>query len=225
MKITHKQTLQSAVVLLCAAALKWFYANAEADQLRWVLAPTTALVELISGASFEFESHAGYLSRERNFLIAPSCAGVNFLLTAFLLLALKRLARGEMRWRFISAAALAAFLATLVANTVRISIALWIRASVESDSWLHSAQFHRLEGICVYFGFLLLLFALSERLSSVKQYALWPLLVYYATTLGLPFVNGAFRQGSIFWENSLAVVLLPLLLLLPFAALRRLSLR
>ena len=217
-------------MLLGAAALKWSYATASADQLRWVLAPTTALVELISGASFEFESQAGYLSRERNFLIAPSCAGVNFLLTAFLLLALKRLARGEMRWRVLPMTALAAYLVTLVANTVRISIALWVRETAEPYSWLHSAQFHRLEGICVYFGFLLLLFAVSEKLSSVKpsaqwQYALWPLLVYYATTLGLPLVNGAYRQGGIFWENALAVVLLPLLLLLPFAAFRRLSLR
>jgi len=75
---------QCVVALAGALALKLHYSTASADQLRWILAPTAALVELVSGASFEFESRAGYISRERGFLIANSCAGVNFLIAAFL---------------------------------------------------------------------------------------------------------------------------------------------
>src|SRR5689334_5204226 len=73
---------QLAVVVLCALALKFYYSTATPNELRWILAPTTALVELLSGRSFEFESFTGYMSSDHTFVIAVSCAGVNFLITA-----------------------------------------------------------------------------------------------------------------------------------------------
>jgi len=39
---------QLAVVALCALALKYHYSTATPDQMRWILAPTTLLVELFS---------------------------------------------------------------------------------------------------------------------------------------------------------------------------------
>jgi hypothetical protein len=52
---------------------------------------------------------------------------------------------------------------------------------------------------------------------------LFPLAVYYATTLGVPLINGAFRQSE-FWEHSAFVLLIPLLLIAP-VILFRLALR
>ncbi|HKX31617.1 MAG TPA: exosortase K [Blastocatellia bacterium] len=220
---------QGAVVLAGAFLLKWHYATAGADRLRWILAPTATLVELLTGVSFEFEPHAGYLNLERRFLIADSCAGVNFLITAFLMLSLRRLlgARSESpAWNALPAAALIAYLSTLVANTVRISLALWLQRMPAEFGWAHSAQFHRLEGICIYFGALLLLFAAGEKLraqqtSSRSGRALWPLLVYYATALGLPLANGADRRAADFREHALFVLLIPWLWLLLIEAFRR----
>src|SRR5690349_3771659 len=126
---------QLALVGLCALALKFYYSTATADQLRWILAPTTTLVQLLSGRRFEFESYAGYMTSDHSFVIAVPCAGVNFLITAFLMIALRRLWRGRfqaLRWRFIPLTAMFAYAATLVANTIRICIALELRArSVE----------------------------------------------------------------------------------------------
>src|SRR5215217_267609 len=95
---------QLAVVLLCALALKFYYSTATPDELRWILAPTTVLVGLLSGKSFEFESYAGYMSNDHTFVIAAPCAGVNFLITAFLMLGLRRWWRDRFQvvsWRFI----------------------------------------------------------------------------------------------------------------------------
>src|SRR5215216_739742 len=95
---------QLLVLLLCALALKIHYAIAPADDLRWILAPTTALVELLSGKSFEFESYTGYMSSDHTFVIAVPCAGVNFLITAFVMLALRRLWQERFEsvsWRFL----------------------------------------------------------------------------------------------------------------------------
>ena len=248
MKHTWNRNAQLLVVLLCALTLKLYYSAASANQLRWILAPTTVLVELGSGTPFEFESHAGYITSDRSFVIAASCAGVNFLITAFLMLSLRKLWRDRSRnppvnvaWKFIPAAALFAYLATIVANTVRISTALRLHRMSLDLSWLSPNQLHRFEGILIYFGFLLMLFMVSEKMSSENasglsphagrprrdiglfRQTLFPLLIYYATTLGIPLANGAYRPGiaaTDFWEHSVFVLLTPLLLILPLAMFR-----
>jgi exosortase K len=230
-RTTFNRNAQLVVVLLCALALKLYYSAASVNQLRWILAPTTVLVELVSGRSFEFESYAGYMSSDRSFLIAASCAGVNFLITSFLMLSLRKLWRHRSQtigWRFIPAAFLFAYLATLVANTVRISTALQLQQMPLEMSWLSPNQLHRFEGIFIYFGFLLLLFLISEKLSSENSSGLlrltfFPLLIYYATMLGIPLANSAYRSGigaGDFWEHLLFVLLTPLILILPLATFR-----
>ena len=214
---------QLGIVGLCALALKFYYSTATADQLRWILAPTTTLVELLSGRRFEFESYAGYMTSDRSFVIAVPCAGVNFLITAFLMLALRRLWRERFHalgWRFIPISAMFAYVGTLIANTVRICIALELRARSVEISGLTNNQLHRLEGILVYFGFLLFLFCITEEFESAKpsqpaRVLPFPLLIYYATTLGIPLLNGSFHRGSAFREHALFVLLLPLLFVIP----------
>jgi exosortase K len=232
-KLLWNRIAQCVVALAGAFSLKLYYSTASADQLRWVLAPTTALVEAVSGVSFEFESRAGYISREQSFLIASSCAGVNFLITAFLMLSMRRLMSDRTKrvaWNVIPAAAIIAYLTALVANATRISLALWLRRAPVvgglGRDWLSPAQLHRFEGVFVYFGFLLLLFVVSEKLwvkktSNLFRQSFFPLLVYYATALGMPLANGAYHRGSEFWAHALFVLLIPLLLALPLAAFRR----
>lgn len=241
-----KRNAQLVVVLFCAVAVKLYYSTASVNQLRWILAPTTALVELVTGSRFEFESYAGYISSDRSFVIAASCAGVNFLITAFLMLSLRKLwtarsqnGSGMLAWRFVPVAGVVAYLATLLANTVRISTALRLRALPFEMSWLSGNQLHRFEGIFIYFGFLLLLFMVSEKMNSeassispatsiskhasgLLRQSTFPLLIYYATALGIPLVNGAYHSGTAadFWEHAVFVLLTPLLLILPLAALR-----
>ena len=233
-KPNYNRIAQLVVVLLCALTLKLYYSTASPNHLRWILAPTTILVEVVSGTKFEFESHAGYMSSDHTFLIAASCAGVNFLITSFLMLSLRKLWRDRSRntsWRLIPSAALFAYVATLVANTVRISTALRLRRMPLELGWLSPDQLHRLEGIFIYFGFLLLLFMVGEKMSSEKaayasmarwlvRQALFPLVMYYTTTLGIPLANGAYRQEADFWEHSLFVLVTPLLLILPLTILR-----
>lgn len=246
-ELRWKPYAQLAFILLCGAGLKFFYSTASVNQLRWILAPTTALVELISGQRFQFESYSGYINSDHTFLIAASCAGVNFLITAFLMLALGSIWRyrsQNLPWKFIPSAAFIAYLVTLLANTVRITTALQLRAMRIESGLLSPSQLHRFEGIFIYFGFLLLLYFVSDRPSyqtpaisddeetlphSISgnavaqtrhpmtfQRCVFPLLIYYGTTLGIPFANGAFRQAG-FWEHSLFVLLIPLVFVIPFA--------
>ena len=219
-------------VLLCAAVIKLYYSTASVNDLLWILAPTTILVEFVTRESFTFESYAGYMSSDHSFLIAASCSGVNFFITAFLLLSLRKVWRGRsqnMRWRFIPFALMIAYLTTIAANTVRISTAMQLRRIDPEVIWINPDQLHRFEGIFVYFGFLLLLYYASEKMnpdkasmqrgtSSLLRRSLLPLLIYYATTLGIPLANGAYRQGLDFWEHSIFFLLIPLLLILMLSA-------
>jgi exosortase K len=224
-KVSRKSWAQLVVVLLCALMVKLFYSTASPNELRWILAPTTATVELITRIPFAFESHAGYISSDRTFLIAGSCAGVNFLMTAFLMLSLRKLWLRRhlgISWGLIPAIAGIAYLATLVANTVRISVALWLQRTDVEIGGLSSNQLHRLEGILVYFGFLLLLFAVNEGSFTGDSRALlrkflFPLLIYYATMLGIPLANAGFGWGIVssgFSEHLAFVLVAPLICLI-----------
>jgi exosortase K len=221
-----------AAVITAAAAIKQYYSTAGADDLRWILTPTTFLVELATGENFSFESGAGYINDTHSFLIAPVCAGVNFFITAFLMLTISRLLRYRAMgtgWLFVPLAAAASYLTTVIANAFRISIALLMRRSQQTEIWLTPDQLHRLEGIVVYFGFLVVLFIVSESLtprsridstpsrSFTRQY-LPPLLAYYGTTIGVPLVNGAFHgtlRSAEFVEYATFVIVVPAVLLVP----------
>jgi len=224
-RIAWKWIAQILVVLAVVFFTKLYYSTASANQLRWILAPTTACVELVSGVPFEFESNAGYISADRTFLIATSCAGVNFLITAFLLLSLSRLLRDRpisCSWGFIATSALSAYLVTLIANSTRIAVALRFGRMPADLDGMSPDQLHRFEGIFVYFGFLILLFVVSERANRQRSTGLlrpfvFPLVVYYATMLGLPLANGAYRRQG-FLEHALCVFVIPLALSLPLAA-------
>jgi len=227
-----KWSAQLFVVLLCALALKRYYSTASVDELGWILGPTTWLTQLLSGRTFSFESHAGYMSSDHAFLIAASCAGVNFLITSFLMLTIRHSWRQRSKhnqeqlwrqWVFLPIAVVMAYATTVVANTARISIALQMQQTSWMVRWLDAEQLHRLEGVFVYFGFLLLLFVLWERarLTSGRELkplgllrlCFYPLVIYYAMTLGLPLANGAYRQSS-FWEHAVFVVLAPVAIVL-----------
>jgi exosortase K len=214
-----------AAVVLLAAALKLYYSSAGVDDLRWILAPTAFLVELTTGLGFYFEAHVGYMSIDRTFLIALPCSGVNFLIVAFLTLSFRRLLGDHVTWRSLGLAAVIAYLATIVANTARISVAIQLRDLAPALDWLEPEDLHRLEGIAVYFAALLVLYFADERFdhhnrdrhadrrtNTLRRYLL-PLGVYYAVTLGIPIANGAYRQGSEFWRHSLFVVLAPVVLI------------
>jgi len=213
---------QLVAVIGGALGMKWYYSAASVNQLRWILAPTTVLVEFITGRHFSFESHAGYMSSDHTFLIAASCAGVNFLITAFLMLVLRQLWKDwfkqtQTRWTFIPISAAVAYGTTVIANTARISIALQMQGMHLKLASFDAEQLHRLEGIIVYFGFLLMLFVLAEgggesRRINLLRACVFPLTIYYAVTLGLPLVNGAYRQTA-FWEHFVYVLLAPIVVI------------
>jgi exosortase K len=162
-----------AMATLAAAVIMWrlkrYYADASADDLWWILTPTARIVAATTGHAFAMEPGAGYLSRERLFLIEKSCAGINFMIAAFgmLTFAFRRRIGSWMSTIGVLAASIAAsYAATVSVNAVRIAIAMWLAARSLPFARLTPADAHRLEGIAVYFCGLVLLHELALRTST-----------------------------------------------------------
>ena len=156
-----------AAAVLIAFAMKRHYADARADDLEWILGPRAWLVGAMTHTTFTWQPQEGYFSRDRLFLIEKSCAGINFMVAAFgmlMLALLHRVGSGPSAVRVLGVSLLASYSAAVVVNAVRIAIAMWLAAHPVALPTLSAADIHRFEGIAVYFGGLVLLYELAQRL-------------------------------------------------------------
>jgi exosortase K len=156
-----------ACAVLIAWGLKRHYAAARADDLWWILSPVARLVGVVARTSFTLQPGEGYFSRDRLFLIEKSCAGINFMVAAFGMLMVALLHRVGSRMsaaRVLSVSLLASYSAAVLVNAVRIAIAMWLAAHPVALPAFSAADVHRVEGITVYFGGLVLLYELVQRL-------------------------------------------------------------
>lgn len=226
--------------VLAVWALKHHYATAQADDLWWVLTPTAALVERTTGAVFTATPGEGYFSRERLFLIEKSCAGVNFMVAAFAMLVctfFRRVATGTSGTVVLGVSLVASYAAAVAVNTVRISIAMWLGPHSVDLFAVSAAGAHRVQGIAVYFGGLLLLYEVASRadrvalmppfsrievqaaVSRASRGAAVPLAAYYAVTLGIPLARGVVSLEARVVDHAVAVILVPLLMVVLAGAL------
>ena len=154
------------VALALAYAIKRWYSHADADALAWMLVPTARLVGALYRAPFYFSPGYGWVSPALDFAIVPACAGVNFLvmaLGAFTCGILPQAKTPAARVRWFVAGAAAAYAVTVLANSVRIAVAIQLH---EHPLGVDPAQAHRIEGSVVYLAFLLGFYAVAQRQAS-----------------------------------------------------------
>jgi exosortase K len=167
----HRWAIAGACAALAIVIVaKTYYRTATAGDLTWILAPTARLVSWLSGAHFVYEAGPGWIDPNVGFIIAAPCAGLNFAMAAFLALAAgaapgMRSAHTAVS-RLVAAAALS-YVATLVINPLRITLAVAMHRGTIDISRLGGdrAELHRIEGIVVYLGGLIALYAIARRLT------------------------------------------------------------
>lgn len=126
---------------------------AQADDVRWILAPTVSLASLATGEPFEWERGSGYLHRPTNVTITEGCSGLGFLAVCLVLI----VARGawharswQAAWRSLAGGCMAAAVIALITNATRIGLALHL-AQADLTPWkLSFRQAHELESRIVY---------------------------------------------------------------------------
>jgi exosortase K len=155
-----------AVAALVVWGLKRHYADARADELEWILSPTATLVAGVTGTPFVRAPGEGYVSHERLFVIEKSCAGINFMAAAFVMLVftlLRRVRSAAAVACMLIGSLAAAYVAAVLVNAARIAVALWLGVHPVALTALSAGDAHRLEGIVVYFAGLVLLYELARR--------------------------------------------------------------
>lgn len=187
--------------ILVVLGIKLYYSRADCDSLLWILAPTTRWVELLSGIPFVYISGTGYVNHSLRLLIAPTCSGVRFMITAIATLVFSfvhraaapqgnaaagsfgRLRRG-LGW--IGASIVFSWLYTVLVNGLRIIAAIYLPMYLERaglmKGMLTPDRLHTMIGITVYFAALLSLYRLAgvlvERQAHAEKERLSPLLVH-----------------------------------------------
>ncbi len=189
------------LALLMGYLLKRHYSSASAEELRWILSPTSGLTSLLLQREFWFRPGEGYLSQELSILISPACAGVNFLIVAFLTLVLgfgSRFAGQRERLGWLLLALGVGYAVTVLVNALRIVLSVWVARFASGVFGCTFQAAHRLLGVTVYVGALLGLcwgvdvWLRGRRPTVGKRWAPWLALGgYLALTLLLPLLRGA----------------------------------
>jgi len=208
-----------AAALITAFVLKYHYSHGDADALIWMLAPTAHLVEMVLPVEFEWEKGVGYVCRDKNILIAPVCAGINFLIISFSMTAfcgIRRFKDTAERASWLLLSLITAYGYTLAINAVRIGISIYLYACHIGTGWFTPQRIHLMAGIFLYVtGLYIAYFAGHFALNrsgcrQVKQPGPlpraarepgiptgWiPLAWYGSVTLGIPLINGALGNNS-----------------------------
>jgi exosortase K len=188
----------AAVVL----ALKTYFNTANADALRWVLAPTCWLAGHLGSIAFVDEPGAGFISHSEHLVVGPACSGLNFLIICFAALFFSlahRLAGARRRAAWLLGCLVLAYFATILVNATRVILAARLYQVPLEGGLLTPARLHRLMGTGLYGASLLGLHCVADRWTDAGRAdgsrARWlaPLGCYLGLTLVVPLV----RQPSL----------------------------
>src|SRR6185436_17485810 len=139
------------VAFLLGLGLKLHYSRAGARELEWILGPTARLVGLLRGEELTLLRgglRQGWAPPDGAYVIAPACAGVNFLVLVLAVSVLgfaHRLATRRARLAWLGSALAGAWGVTIAVNTVRILAAIELYR-VGEVAGVSAAGMHRLLG-------------------------------------------------------------------------------
>lgn len=218
---------------LLILALKHHYSVTDAAGLRWILSPVAGLVSLLSEMDFTWMEQTGYVNHAHGVVIAPACAGVNFLIICFASLFFSFLSRWRDGWAkscWFALSAAIACLTTLIANSLRIILSVFLYEAPIYAGWLTPGRAHQLAGMVLFISLLVVTWLAADRMISpiestnhqpvtsapqskaalpvTKTFLLIPFAWYGLITIVVPWVNGAGpRFGWTFIEHSIMVMM------------------
>lgn len=224
-RIRCNRLLGGVLALGVMLGLKQFYTAAAVGQLDWILAPTARLTALLTSARPVWEAGVGYVDFGHGIIIAPACAGVNFMIISFGLAAfcgLLQLRRLPPLLVWLILTLPAAYGLTLAVNSLRIAISMYLYKADIYGPLVTAQRVHRLAGVVLYLGALGLFFKglqpiihnycsrfdAQRRPWETALPSWWPLGWYLLGAVGVPSANLLFRNPAAgYGEHCLTVLL------------------
>jgi len=191
-----------ACALALAFSVKAFYSRAGATELLWILGPSAWLARVVGGIDLAYERGAGFISHAHHMVVGPSCAGINFLVICFLALyfSFAHHFPGKMRW--LTASAVIAFGAAIVASGLRIFVSAHLWDADIYGLWMTPDRMHRIAGTVIYYASLVMLYlVVASRVdaragaSAHHPRCTAPLLWYLGISLGVPLAGRMLEGG------------------------------
>ncbi len=209
--ITKKHLIIYGLTIITTLVMRYFCRTNDSDTLKWILTPTTRWVSTLSGISFEYIPHMGYINHFYQFLIAPSCSGSRFMLLTFIMLIFSFLYQIDTTlkgfiWFILSAAF--SYVSTIFVNSIRIIASIYFPIRLEDLQLIHGFltqdRLHTIIGSTVYFSGLCIIYILvsfifkriflSTGFSTIIAPAFWYMLI----VLALPFLKRLYKNE---WEG------------------------
>ncbi len=238
-KFSAAAALPWILMLAAAFLLKAHFSHATARDLSWILMPTALLVEAATGNAFEADPALGYVCPGAGIIIAPACAGINFLIIAFCVASIAgwpRFKTAAHRAAWLIASAAVAYGAALFANAVRIIISMWLYRADFYTAWISQQSAHRIMGILIYLPGLYLIHHLLRKPPRQNIAGRFirpprrpflpsplPIMVYGAVTLLIPLLNGIHRDRTALFNTHRLTVLIGMASVYIFLSCVRLS--
>ena len=223
-----------ACSLLLAYGLKSYFSRADAAQLSWMLKPTASLVSMATGIRFHMEPELGFVDSGHTLIIAPGCAGGNFMVIALLLVAWTGISRThaireKTVWLLLSP--VIAYWATIAVNSIRVILSIYLYRAPIYSAHVTREGVHRLAGVIIYVSGLYLIQGLIKRLLylsgrrrlpaaqfQARSDNCQPILWYLLIVIVVPLLNHpASLLSSLFLEHCASVALGCLVVFLFFA--------
>lgn len=146
-----------------ALGLKLWLRDAGVEQLQWLLKPTVLLSEVLSQTPFRFEAGVGYLDPTQTFQVVPACSGLNFFCIAVVSAVALFGQRVVSQALLVATSVVGAFALTVLANALRITLAMAVHLHHVSFGWLTAPRLHEAIGVLVYLSMLVLATQLLNR--------------------------------------------------------------
>lgn len=143
--------------------LKFVFANADNNDLKFLLSPTNTIVELLTGSQSVFNQENGYFFEHLNIIIDKSCSGFNFWLLCFLMLTfliIKYLKNSKGKIIALMVSFISAYFITMMVNSSRIFASIIIQN--QNYSFVNQPIVHESIGIVTNLTFLILIYILVE---------------------------------------------------------------
>lgn len=209
LKQKRYQIVGWGITAIMVMLIKHYFSVADTTDLQWLLQPLVVLLELISPLSFQALENGEWLDAQHHIRLVKACAGGNFFIIS-LLGYLWLLPLEKQPLRRIVLVLSAAWLATLLANSLRIFLSVYAAETLANSLALSAGEMHRLIGIVSYFLTISLQLS-ADRRRAFSTSLLVAACLYLTVTLLIPlvrsWVNG---HNGIDLEHALWVVSIPM---------------
>lgn len=170
--LARRQGVFYLVSLSLVLGIKYMFRSPGSEELLWILAPTAWWVRILCNIPFSYRPGIGYVSHPAQFIIGPTCSGLQFMVVSVAALTLSFLHRMGSRKKsslWIGFCLLLAYLFTIFVNGMRILISIYLPLLFAKaglfTGWLTRERFHTIIGCLVYFTALFLLCQLADPIA------------------------------------------------------------